>query len=107
MFRRLFLLLPMLLLTLGVFAGNEGRSEHGSGVSHRQVTLILEDHGGMREVVWDAAFPGPSHPVPGPFMADHRYALVTGETPSLVNLGCWDAVWPQGNNWKAAPPVPE
>ena len=97
--------LAVLLLAFSAFAATAERSGHAAEGARRWVKLLLEDHGGMREVVWDAAFPGPGHPVAGPFMADHRYGLVTGDSPGLVNLGCWDAAWPKGNGWKASAPV--
>jgi len=67
------------------------------------VALLLEDHGAMRELVWDGAFTNPG--LAGPFAANHRYAIQTKGAVGLVDLGCWDEAWPLGNGWRAPAPV--
>ncbi|MBI3132603.1 MAG: Ig-like domain-containing protein [Acidobacteria bacterium] len=58
--------------------------------------LVIEDHPGMREVVWDPAFT--STAFQGAFRPDHRYALRTTGTPALIDLGCWDESFHYGED---------
>jgi hypothetical protein len=65
--------------------------------------MLIEDHAGMREVVWDSSFMDLE--AAGPFAKDHRYAIVTKGSTGLVDLGCWDQAWPEGGGWTAPAPM--
>jgi hypothetical protein len=65
-----------------------------SGKNRAWAALLIEDHKGMQEVVWDAAFTDLQ--AAGPFVKDHSYVIRTGSTPSLLDLGCWDAARTRG-----------
>lgn len=74
-----------------------------AGGNRGWVAMLIEDHAGMSEVVWDGAFTDPE--AAGPFKKDHRYALVTKGSTGLVDLGCWDQAWPGGGGWTAPAPM--
>lgn len=74
-----------------------------AGGTRGWVAMLIEDHAGMREIVWDGSFRDLE--VSGPFKKDHRYAIVTKGATGLVDLGCWDQAWPRGGGWTAPAPM--
>lgn len=78
-----------IILLIGGFATLVGH-DHGClpAAGRRWAVLVIEDHPGMVEAVWDPAFTNPA--LVGAFRPDHRYAVRTTGTPALIDLGCWD-----------------
>lgn len=74
-----------------------------AGGARGWVAMLIEDHAGMREIVWDGSFTDLEFS--GPFKKDHRYAIVTKGATGLVDLGCWDQAWPRGGGWTAPAPM--
>lgn len=96
------------LMLLAAFVAGMGRVQASeipglAGGNRAWVAMLIEDHAGMREIVWDGSFTDLD--AAGPFKKDHRYALVTKGSIGLVDLGCWDQAWPAGGGWTAPAPV--
>lgn len=99
-YRALLVFAVMVAATLGVAATELPGL---AGANRAWVAMLIEDHAGMRELVWDPAFTNLD--TAGPFQKNHRYAIQTKGGAGLVDLGCWDEAWPVGNGWRAEAPV--
>ncbi len=87
----------MVVMLLGAFRPLEAHDYSCLPAAGRKwAVLVIEDHPGMREAVWDPSFTSPT--MEGAFRPDHRYALRTTGTPALVDLGCWDDAFHYGGD---------
>lgn len=90
-------LFPLALLVSSLGA-HEGKASHIPGLpvpGRPWAALLIEDHKGMQEVVWDAAFNDLQ--AAGPFVKNHSYVISTSSKPRLLDLGCWDASQSRGS----------